>query len=250
MNNYAELPPLQIVEGSEPIGDSLIKFNSNTVTVSSVIDFLVSDIAALNDAIFLQNTDASGSYGKILELEGNVDAWKSLSDTVNSLIYTVNSALTGNTGGGGSGSTFDGGMITSDLSGINARFIGNVRADTFYGNGDNLTGAVNSTRTYIIFDGTGDVGAIESSSGKWGTNYNVSSLNKDSTGMYTITFTTPMQSARYCYSLNSTGQQPFILSRSYADGWDVNSFVIENRNLAGDLEDSPEISVIIFDTAV
>jgi hypothetical protein len=250
MNNYTDVPPLQIVDGTEAIGDSLVKFNSNTTAISSTIDLLISDIQSLNDSIAAQNNDSSTSYGKILELAGNIDAWKNLSDTVANLTYSVSTLLTATPGGGGGGSTFTGGMLTSDLSGTNATFVGTVKADTFYGNGDSLTGAVNSTRAYVIFDGTGDPGIIDSSSGKWGVNYNINSITKDSTGIYTITFATPMHNPVYCYSLNSTGNQPFILSRSYTDGWDVNSIVIENRNLAGDLVDSPEISVIIFDTAV
>lgn len=250
MNNYSELPPLEIVDGAEPIGDSLVKFNSNTLTVSSAIDFLVSDLLELTDVISRQNTDASTSYGKILELASNIDVWKTLSDTVANLTYTVSTLLTSNGGGGNGGSSFDGGMITSDLSGLNATFVGAVKADTYYGNGDALTGAVNSTRAYIIFDGTGDIGAIEASSGKWGTNYNVTSVNKDAVGTYTVTFTNPMNSAFYCYSLNSGGnQQPYVISRSH-NAWNVYSMTVENRSLAGDLIDSPEISMLIFDTAI
>lgn len=250
MNSYTDVPPLQIVDGTEAIGDSLVKFNSNTISISSTIDLLVSDISLLNNTITRQNIDASTSYGKILELAGNIDAWKNLSDVVNNLIYTVNGLLTSTSGGGGGGgSDFTGGMLTQDLSGMNAVFVGDIKAQTFRGNGDGLTGVVNSTRAYIIFDGTGSTGPISSSSGKWGSNYNISSITKDDTGTYTINFITPMNSSFYSYSLNSGGtQQPCVVSRF--GSWSTSSITIENRDLTGNLTDSSEINVIIFDTAV
>jgi hypothetical protein len=59
-----------------------------------------------------------------------------------------------------------------------------------------------------------------------------------------------MNSSFYCYSLNSGGdQQPYIASRSHG-GWDVSYITVENRTLDGALSDSPEISLVVFDTTI
>jgi len=104
----------------------------------------------------------------------------------------------------------------------------------------NATGSapIFACRAWVNFNGTGTV-AIRASG-------NVSSVTRNSTGNYTVNFTTGMPDANYCATALSgtTGSITRISSdtTSFATG----SFTVGTANVAFEVTNSPNVNVAIF----
>lgn len=100
-----------------------------------------------------------------------------------------------------------------------------------------------AARAWVTFDGTTTPPTILSQA-------NVASVARNSTGIYTITFTSPMPSANYSavFSGNSTfsgGYQPTIMVVA-SPAPTASSFRILNSNPSVGGENNARISVVVF----
>lgn len=145
---------------------------------------------------------------------------------------------------------------TLTTSGITANLTGNVT-----GNADTATKLSTTTgsapayacRAWVNFDGTRDTtGAVSTAN----TNRlirasgNVTSVLRNATGDYTITFTTPMSDANYavsgnCIALTNSGSIG-CLSIKYATTLSSSSLTIVTKNDAGASVDAEITTIAIF----
>jgi hypothetical protein len=112
----------------------------------------------------------------------------------------------------------------------------------------NITGSapVYGVRAWVNFNGTGDVDTNQSirASG------NVASVYKNSTGIYTITFTTAMQDENYAINVNCMGGDDAVMM--FVDNetgtYTASSFQIQIRdtNSPGDEKDASHVWVSVF----
>jgi hypothetical protein len=95
-------------------------------------------------------------------------------------------------------------------------------------------------KAWVTFDGT------LASPSVVGANYNVSTITKNSTGVYTITFTTPMVDLNY--SIVSTAKTTLPLVGTFGTG--ENTRTVNNVQITtgtfSTLYDSPVVNVVVF----
>jgi hypothetical protein len=112
----------------------------------------------------------------------------------------------------------------------------------------NITGSapVYGVRAWVNFNGTGDVDTNQSirASG------NVASVYKNSTGIYTITFTTAMQDENYAINVNCMGGDDAVMMfiDNETGTYTASSFQIQLRdaNSPGDEKDASHVWVSVF----
>jgi hypothetical protein len=111
--------------------------------------------------------------------------------------------------------------------------------------GTNSTSATNpimgSAKAWVNFDGLNSPYAIRAS-------YNVSSITRNSTGIYTVNFTNAMVDAKYVVTSSSSYTYGSPGNNAYANGGTVNasSCKVLNQDAGASVYDVAEVTVAIF----
>ena len=275
------VPNLQIIEGTECIGDSLYKINTNSSNLQSYIEGLQTDVLTLDNTLSNELTNSEAVLSRITSLSSQTDQWESLysftsqsSSYIFDGYYTALSAipksvLLSDSALRGENSFFNT-MSTANLTATNA-VVRNVRADTtntryissvdtavnsitaaafYYGDGSKLVGIVAPTRVYVRFNGVTvnlpDQSALPT--GYWGTNYNVTSITKLATGTYRVNFARSIEDYRYAYFLCSGGgTTPYVACRAPSTNASTYDITILNKRLSDNITvDAEEMNLLIL----
>lgn len=109
-----------------------------------------------------------------------------------------------------------------------------------------ITDALNATgsapiyacRAWVNFDGTGTVAIRESG--------NVSSITDNTTGDYTVNFTTAMEDVNYAVGGSAEGTQPYYMLMRYSGGTTTTSVRIRTGEPGASYNDVAIVNVAIF----
>lgn len=110
------------------------------------------------------------------------------------------------------------------------------------------------TKDGVLFTGVFPVAAINFTGGVGPvaqSNYNASTVARDSVGRYTITYDTPLPNNDYEWDIQSMGSAELLLSsvradNTYSNSVSTNFIKVEFRNTTGTLTDPLRASVIVF----
>lgn len=267
-------PTLDIIAGTECIGDSLYKINTNAVILSSFVVGMQSDIVAAWEVIQSTVGDAEGVLFRVQTLSAQTNQWEGLQTFVansSSFLFTGFSLATG---------AVSMNVLLSTLRGNRAVFTGmsavnltatNIKCDSattaylssrncavdsissagfYYGNGSKLTGIIAPTRVYVRFNGN-TVNLPDSTqipTGYWGTSFNVSSITKISTGIYKINFARSIEDYKYAYFLCSGGgTTPYVACRAPNTNASTYDITVLNKRLSDSVTvDAEEMNVMIM----
>ena len=112
--------------------------------------------------------------------------------------------------------------------------------------GQSGSAPVFGARSWVNFDGTGTVGANQTIIGSG----NVASVYKNSTGNYTITFTTALPNANYCVvgtSADENAALNTVIALYSGDTKTTTSVQVRCKNPAGDtFIDSNSLNIVVF----
>lgn len=270
------VPNLQVIEGTECIGDSLIKINTNAINLQTYINGLQTDIVTVNDTIDSQITNADAVLSKITTLSSQTEQWDRLYTVVsqsssfifdgynialsaipksvllsNSALRSFNSYSTNLTAANGTITNSRSDITrTRYLSSIDTAVDSITASGFYYGDGSKLIGIVAPTRVYVRFNGV-TVNLPDQSqlpSGYWGTNYNVSSITKLATGTYRVNFARSIEDYRYAYFLCSGGgTTPYVACRAPSTNASTYDITILNKRLSDNITvDAEEMNLLIL----
>jgi hypothetical protein len=270
------VPTLQIIDGTECIGDSLTKINTNAINLQTYINGLQTDIITVNDTLGSEITNADAVLSKITSLSSQTEQWdrlytvtsqsssyifdgynialSAISKSVllsSSALRSVNSYTTTLTAANG--------IITNNRSDTTqTRYLSSVdtavnsitASGFYYGDGSKLIGIVAPTRVYLRFNGV-TVNLPDQSqipTGYWGTNYNVSSITKLATGTYKVNFARSLEDYRYAYFLGAGGgSTPYVACRAPNTNASTYDITILNKRLADNITvDAEEMNLLIL----
>ncbi len=102
---------------------------------------------------------------------------------------------------------------------------------------DNVANGV--ARAWVNFDGTTTPPTIRAS-------YNVSSVVRDGTGLYTVNFTNPMPDALYCTVTRSKGAAFTVEGAESNSDVSINYVQLATFTAGSSLANSPQINAAIF----
>ena len=270
------IPTLQIIQGTECIGDSLYKINTNTLNLSSYIEGIQSDVRETYYQLQNDVTNASSVLTRIQSISSQTDQWNNL------FTYTQQSSSFLYNGYNAAVSAIPNSTLlgSSALRGVNAYFttmsatnlavttlsptttlaayissrdcaVNSLTASGFlYGNGSKLTGIIAPTRVYLRFNGKtiSIPDGTPIASAYWGTNFNVSSITKISTGLYRINFARSIESPSYAYFLCSGGgSTPYVACRAPNSSTNTYDITVVNKRLSDQATvDAEEMNVLIL----
>jgi hypothetical protein len=119
-----------------------------------------------------------------------------------------------------------------------------------YGDGSKLTGIIAPTRVYLRFSGTtiSIPDGTPIASAYWGTNFNVTSITKISTGIYRVNFARSIQSPLYAYFLCSGGgTTPYVACRAPNSSASTYDITVINKRLSDQATvDAEEMNVLVL----
>lgn len=267
-------PKLEVIAGTECIGDSLHKINANTINLSSYVIGMQADISQTWYQLQSDVGNANSILSRIEALSSQTTQWDRvytfisesssyIFDGYNAAINAVPStallsALRGNQAYFTSMSAV---QLTATnlrtanarvdfLSSTNSRFDSLTATGFYYGDGSKLTGIVAPTRVYVRFKGitTNLPDPSLLPSGYLGTTYNVSSIAKIGTGSYQINFARSLESPDYAYFMSSGGgTEPYVACRAPSTNASTTSISIINKRLSDNATvDAEEVSLMVL----
>jgi len=267
-------PKLEIIAGTECIGDSLYKINANTINLSSYVVGMQSDISQTWYQLQNDIVGATSVLARVQALSAQTTQWDSVYTFVqqsSSYIYdgynlalsaipktALLSALRGNQAYFTSVSATQITAVnlnttntyTNYLSSRSSQFNSLTATGFYYGDGSRLTGIVAPTRVYARFRGA-TLNLPDQSllpSGYLGTNYNVSSVAKTGTGTYQVNFARSIESPDYAYFVCSGGGNvPYVACRAPDTNASTTSITVVNKRLQDNVSvDAEEMSVLVL----
>lgn len=270
------VPTLQIIDGTECIGDSLTKINTNAINLQTYINGLQTDIITVNDTLDSEITNADAVLSKITALSSQTEQWDRLYTVVSqsssyifdgynialsaisksvllssSALRSVNSYSTVLTAANATITNVRSDITrTKYLSSVDTAVDSITASGFYYGDGSKLIGIVAPTRVYVRFNGV-TVNLPDQSqlpSGYWGTNYNVTSITKLATGTYRVNFARSIEDYRYAYFLCSGGgTTPYVACRAPSTNASTYDITILNKRLSDNVTvDAEEMNLLIL----
>ena len=236
--------------GNATTAQSLSSLDTNFTTITNSINGLTNGASQINVA----SITATGTANSTTYLRGD-GAWAAVSGGGGSGTVTsidVNGGTTGLTATGGpvttSGNITIAGTLIPANGGTGLTSVG-ASGNVLTSNGTAWisqapTTALQSAKAWAVFNGTSSSPITPAAS------YNISSITKSGTGLYTLSFTSAMADANYAILI--TGQGIYapnfgpITAVQYLTTPSTTSFSIQTQADNGTLWDLPRVSVLIF----
>ena len=268
-------PKLEIIAGTECIGDSLYKINTNTINLSSYVIGIQADVSQTWYRLQTDVGNANSILAKIQSLSSQTTQWdtvytfiqqsssyifegydaainaipKSTLSPLSALIGS-NSRFTSMSAVNLTAATINSTNTTADYLFSRSSRMDTLTANYFYGNGSKLTGIIAPTRVYVRFRGN-TVNLPDSTflpAGYLGVNYNVSSVAKIGTGTYQINYATAIESPDYAYFMSSGGGfDTYVACRAPNTNATTYSITVVNKRLSDNATvDAEEVCVAVM----